>query len=89
MTSMDGSAEEKNKSCGQNLVSSPDLIQCYPTDFKLVSIGEDGEQIDIDSINWIDSRDNICSRCGQDHSYKITAGPTMLDMISLFDRDYI
>jgi hypothetical protein len=82
-------AEQENKSCELNSVLSPDLIQCLKyEDFKLVSIG-DGEQIDIDSIKWIDSVDNICPQCGQDHSYKITAGPTMLDMISLFDRDYI
>ena len=89
MTLMDGSAEEKNKSFGQNSVSSPGLTQCYSIDFNLVSIGEDSEQIDIDSIKWIDCVDNICPECSQDHSYKITAGPTILDMISLFDRDYI
>jgi hypothetical protein len=45
------------------------------------------EQIDIDSTELTNCNDNICPQCGKDHSYKITAGNTILDMISLFDRD--
>jgi hypothetical protein len=51
------------------------------------SFVEDTEQIDIDSIEWWDNDDNICSQCGQDHSYKLKAGSTMLDIISFFDKN--
>jgi acetone carboxylase gamma subunit len=51
------------------------------------SFDENTEQIDIDLIEWNDYNDNICPQCNQDHSYKITAGSTIFDMISFFDRD--
>lgn len=51
------------------------------------SFAENTEQIDIDSIEWKNHEDNICSQCGQDHNYKITAGSTIQDMISFLDRD--
>jgi acetone carboxylase gamma subunit len=42
------------------------------------------EEVDINSIGWMDYNDNICPQCGQDHSHKLKAGNTSLDMISLF-----
>jgi hypothetical protein len=48
---------------------------------------ENTNEADIDSIEWWDHNNNFCSQCGQDHSYKITAGTTMLDIISLSDRN--
>jgi hypothetical protein len=42
------------------------------------------EEVDINSIGWMDYNDNICLQCGQDHSHKLKAGNTSLDMISLF-----
>jgi hypothetical protein len=57
------------------------------TDPQNKSFVENTEEIDIDSIEWWDHNNNICPQCGQDHSYKITAGTTMLDIISLSDKD--
>ena len=50
------------------------------------SSAENTEQIDIDSIEWTVYDDNICPQCGQNHGYKLTAGSTILDMISFLDR---
>lgn len=51
------------------------------------SFDENTEQIDIDLIEWNDYNDNICPQCGQDHSYKLTVGTTVLDIISFFDKN--
>ena len=56
------------------------------TNPKNKSSAENTEQADIDSIEWKYYDDNICPQCGQDHSYKLTAGSTILDMISFLDR---
>ena len=51
------------------------------------SFVENTEQIDTDLIERKNDDDNICPQCGQNHGYKLIAGSTILDMISLFDRD--
>ena len=50
------------------------------------SSAENTEQVDIVSIEWKNYDDNICPQCGQDHSCKLTASSTILDMISFLDR---
>jgi tRNA A58 N-methylase Trm61 len=50
------------------------------------SFDENTEQIDIDSIEWKNYGDNICSQCGNDHSYKVTADSVIQSMISILDR---
>jgi hypothetical protein len=51
------------------------------------SFDENIELIDINSIAWKDYDDRICSQCGQNHGYELTAGSTIQDMISFLDRD--
>ena len=61
-----------------------DIISTNPQNKSFV---ENTEQIDIDLIKWKDYNGNICPQCGQDHSYKLTAGSTMLDMIPFLNVD--
>lgn len=61
-----------------------DFISADPQNKSFV---ENTEQIDIDLIEWRNYNDNICPQCGKDHRYKLTAGTTILDIISFFDKN--
>jgi hypothetical protein len=62
-------------------------IYFISTNHKNKSFARNTRQIDINLVEWKNYDDTICSQCGQNHGYKLTAGSTIQNMISFLDRD--
>ena len=63
--------------------SKPIRVQREADDSHLTTSPENQS---FDGLYFDDGR--LCPQCGQDHSYKLTSGSSILDMISFLDRRY-